>query len=148
MGLTKVAVITYFDQMEDELFKRLGDVYRKEATKALAMAKSLAPTGDTGNLKGELQMGYNATFPRVQAWVGIPVGSDSLPYARRVEFGFNWQSNKIREDSMGRVPMQEPKPFLMPSINASRGDIMRAIRRAGEETARIRYSKAVTRVLG
>ncbi len=53
----------------------------------------------------------------------VAVGSD-VPYARRIEFGFNGA------DSLGRRYHQAPRPYLRPAFDSTRNAQMREIETA------------------
>mgnify|MGYP000440907550 CR=1 FL=1 len=56
----------------------------------------------------------------------VVVGTD-LPYARRIEFGFNGA------DSRGRVYHQAAKPYLRPALDENRARVMEVAAKAAED---------------
>lgn len=148
MGATKTLINWMGDKYEKKLDDELARVYARESAGVAAQARTNAPGGDSGELAASIDWDMIRTKSGPRAWIGPKAGSPAADYAARVEFGFNYLSGKLRSDALDRVPIQEPQPYLSPALNASRPEIMRAIRKAGERTARSRFTKGVFSVVG
>lgn len=57
---------------------------------------------------------------------GVVVGTE-LPYARRIEFGFNGA------DSRGRTYHQQPRPYLRPALDENKDRVMAAVAAAAKD---------------
>lgn len=147
-GLTKVAIKWFGDEAEKAVMDNLERAYHDAARKMTAEVRANAPRGDTGALAASITWAADRKKTRIRAYVGAVQGSQAIPYIFRQEFGFNWTSKKLREDTLERIPFQEPKYFLSSVIRANRGDIMRMIRQAGERVNRTRFFKGVTSIVG
>ena len=132
----KGALIWGWDSIRNQLLTELEQTYKREAAKIASKASSDAPGSIGGDISWEVVR--DDRTGRVKGYVGLRQGAGSAAYARRIEFGFNWTSNKLRDDSLGRTPIQEPNSFLRSNLQASRGEIMRAIRVVGTKISKAR----------
>lgn len=147
-GTTKVLFRWFGDEAEKVVLDQLERAYHDAARKMTAEVRANAPKGETGALASSITWAADRKKTRVRAYVGAVQGSPAIPYIFRQEFGFNWVSKKLREDTLERIPQQEPKYFLSSVIRANRGDIMKMLREAGERMKRVRFTKGVTSIIG
>jgi hypothetical protein len=95
-----------------------GRIYWRGQVWHQASAPGEPPASDRGRLRqsGDIRIEYRGG--KVIGYVVF-----HTPYAQRLEFGF------IGTDSRGRVYNQAPRPFVRPSINEDRRQLIRMLKR-------------------